>query len=185
MDKYQSIYEKYLMVKINISKPFIFLFKTLPHFIKNVWLFRKELNYFEPWDWAYPMSMFRRGIELEYDFIDKYGGEESETKVKKLNMMNRAIEIMLIHENDLFLEVAEKVLGYEYKIELYNKEGETNLTYNDKEKNTALIKKSAEIEEDLWIELLDILDGQDLSNVKTEEEWKKRFNGSGFKTWWD
>lgn len=185
MNKYKNIYEKFLIVKIVVSKPFIFLFKRLPHFIKNVWLFRKELNDFYPFDWSYPLGMFRRSLELESEYIYKHGNEETDVKNKKINMMNRAVQIMLIHENDLFLTLAEQQLGYEYKLEIFNKEGESNLTYNDKEKNTALIKKSEEIEDDLWVELLDILDGQDLSMVKSEEEWKKRFDGSGFKTWWD
>lgn len=185
MNKYENLYDKYLNIKTVISKPFIFLFKTLPHFIKNVWLFRKELNDFYAFDWSYPLGMFRRSLEIEYNYIDKHGNEEEESRNKKLSMMNRAIQIMLIHENDLFLTLAEEQLGYEYKLELFNKEGESNLTYNDKEKNTALIKKSEEIEDELWIELLDILDGQDLSTVKSEEDWKKKFDGSGFKTWWD
>lgn len=168
----------------NIKRPFIFLFKTLPHFIKNVWLFKNELNNFELFDWSYPLSMFRRGLELECDYIEKYGMEEDEIRLKKIEKMRRAIDILKVHEDDLFMDLAEKHLGYEYKLDLLIND-ESQLSYSDKEKNTAIAKKSVEIEDDLWIELLDILDGQDLSTVKTEGEWRNRFDGSGFKTWWD
>jgi hypothetical protein len=130
--------------------------------------------------------MFRKALELQYDDIDKYSQEDDLTRIKKLKMISRAIEIMKIHEDDLFLEIAEAELGYEYKIDLIDKNtGESLLSYDEKEKNAALSKKSYEVEDDLWIELLDILDGQDLSYVKSEEEWKSKFNGTGFKSWFD
>ena len=168
-------------------------------FFSNIWKFRKELYQYQDYDWRYNIMLFRRGLELEVKCIQN-GHEEEISRDKKVNKMKRAIEIIKWHENDLFLELAEKKLGYEYICKDFvfketNKEldpeitkGEKyyeivdNLTEEEKDKNSKLSDLSTKIEKDTWEELSKILKGQKYTK---NFDWDKDFDGSGLQTWWD
>lgn len=166
----------------------------IPAFFRNVWRFRKELYEYRRFDWRYQISMFRRGLELEVDYIEKYGYEIDETRLKKVQKMRRAIEIIKLHENDDFIEAAEKELGYEYAFEGFNfipaeEDGYFEMVSKASDeivaKNKILSDRSREIEDETWKELIEILNGQDFSRFNKDVDWNKQFDGSGLKSWWD
>lgn len=182
------------MIYKNLTRLWYFIFKTTPRFIKNVWNFRKELTNYQPWDWLYNISMLRRGLELQTEFIKKKGNDNFEIRHRKISKIEHAIYILKCHENDIFIELAEKSLGYIYIYNendddvFFNKNNDnvkSKLTYEDKERNTAITKKAIEIEDNMWSELVDIFNGQDLSKFKTDYDWYKKFDGSGMKWWID
>ena len=185
-------------------KTYSFLRYGISRFMRNIWLFRKELYEYQKWDWRYQIMLLRRGIELESEYIKKFGLEVEEPRLKKVEKMNRAIEIMKWHEDDLFIELAEKELGYEYivkdfefkdadesKLDINITKGEKyyelidNYTEEEKLKNKKLSKLSDKIQEDSLNELLNILKGQDFKKFDKNIEWDKQFDGSGIQNWWD
>lgn len=183
-------------------KTYSFIRYGIIRFTRNIWLFRKELYEYQKWDWRYQIMLLRRGLELESKYIKKYGLEIDESRLKKVEMMNRAIEILKWHEDDLFLELAEKELGYEYILNdfefkeadqsILNQEitkGEkyyqliNNSTDEEKEKNNKLSKLSDKLQVDSFNELLIILKGQDFKKFNTNIDWNKQFDGSGLQNW--
>jgi len=161
-----------------------FLTSGMFHFVKNVWYFRKELYEYQKWDWLYQISLLRKGLELHSDYLTEHGHDDDKIKFKKINKIDRVVYILKCHENDTFIELAEMELGYEYKHD-FCELGNNKLSYLEKEQNAAIYKKSLEIEDILWCEFLEIIDGQDLSSVRSELEWERKFDGSGIKGWID
>jgi len=174
----------------------------IPKFFRNIYRFRKELYNHYDWDWHYQMAFFRRGLELTADYLEKYGNEVEGSRLKKVKSIRRAIQLMKWHEEDDFLELAEKELGYEYRtgnIEdgfegLFNLDEETEII------NKLISDRSSEIEKETWKELFQILHGQDHNNFKKilsdvtpkdhyehkdESLWDDWFDGTGLKGWWD
>lgn len=165
-------------------KVWVFITSGGFRFIRNTWNFRKELYEYQKWDWLYQISLLRRGLELQSKYFETHGYDDDKIKYKKISKINRAVYILKCHEEDSFIELAEAELGYKYKEEYYHL-NENKLTYEDKERNAAINKKSFEIEDILWVELLEIFDGQDLSQIKSEHDLNKIFNGSGIKGWFN
>jgi hypothetical protein len=172
-------------------------------FLTNVWKFRKELYSYQVWDWTPSLRLFRRGLEMETNYIEKYGNEVDITRNKKVDKMKRAIEIMKWHEEDLFIDLAEKQLGYEYKLGKWNfkevDEDELNPeitkgekyyelidddTEDDKIKNNNITSLSLKIERDSWNELMEIFKGQNPEDFPEGCDWDEFFDGSGLKGWW-
>ena len=125
-------------------KTYDFFKYDLWFFFRNLWNFRKEIYNHRPWDSMYSLSMLRRSLEIQCKTIEEKSYEIESSKNKKINKMKRAIEILKWHENDLFLDLAEKELGLEYNIgdwefipvekDLLDEEftkGETYYTLND------------------------------------------------------
>lgn len=185
-------------------KTYSFIRYGIIRFIRNIWSFRKELYEYHRWDWRYQLMMMRRGFELEVKYITKYGHEIEISKDKKIEKMKRLIEISKWHEDDLFLELAEKELGYKYIIGKFEFKEEDqsklnqeitkgqkyyelidNSSKEDKEKNKKLTILSDKIQVDSFNELLSILKGQDFKKFDTNIDWYKQFDGSGIQNWWD
>jgi hypothetical protein len=180
-------------------KTFEFFRYDIWRFFGNIWKFRKELYQYQNYDWRYNIMLFRRGLELEVKCIQN-GQEEDVSRDKKVNKMKRAIEIIKYHENDCFLELAEKELGYEYIFKDFDfKETDKELdpeitksqkyyelidklTEEEKDKNSKLSDLSIKMKKDTWNELSKILKGQKYSKTF---DWDKDFDGSGLQTWWD
>jgi len=182
-----------------------FLKYDLWFFFRNLWLFRKEIYRHRPWDCSYSLTMLRRSLEIQCKTMDEKSYEIESSKSKKVIKMKRAIEILKWHEDNLFLELAEKKLGLEYKVgdwefvpvekgELNEEitKGETyyslndNLPEEDKDNNKKISDLSIKIENDSWIELFQILQGKDYEGVvfESDEDWENFFDGSGMKGWW-
>jgi len=163
-------------------------------FLKNVWLFRKELSNFYAWN--YNLGLFRRSIELNRECILD-GNEVESSRHKKIAKMERAIYLLKRFEEDDFIELAEQELGYGMNHgniwfePCEDREGfstmEDDLTQEEKDKNSKLIYRSRDIQNELWKELWSIIQGQDYSTFKPNEqmEWDEQFDGSGLLSWWD
>lgn len=164
----------------------------IPRFFKNIWRFRREMYAYHAWDYNYQLMMFRRGLELEAEYLDKHGNEIESSRNKKIVKMKRAIEIIEWHEKDLFLELAEKKLGYEYDVSGFkfvedSESGGYVMTSDNAsidEKNLALSRESRQIEKETWHELMVILEGQDYELFDKEKDWDEQFDGSGLRGWW-
>lgn len=157
------------------------------NFLTNVWRFRKELSTFTEFDSMDSISLFRRGLELNRE--RKFGGAEHLTdfnqKIKE--KMDRAIEIMRVMEDDSWHEIAIKNLGISWS---HEKESCINVHDNGvfevkiSKDDHKIILESSKIEDQWTQELWDILKGQDLSEVKTQKKYDKKYDGSGLLSWW-
>lgn len=148
-------------------------------YMRNIWNFRKELRNFYPWDYSFNLEMFKRSLELTKDYIEKYGNEIDETRIPKVEMMNRAIIIMnnIIDGNEI--EQAEQILNKKYSSNITFEKTDGNLykmVDNSPEKqkkiNNKIFDLSNEISEKQWEELWSILKGNNKE-------------GSDLRNWWD
>jgi hypothetical protein len=128
--------------------------------------------------------MFRRSLEQLCHCIETQGYEIDVTRLKKVEKMKRAIEILKWHEEDSFLHLAELQTGTEY---VYGKFiiSDDDISVDERQNNIKLSKLSMTIERDSFNELLDILKGQDYTKFETDVDWNTQFDGSGLQTWWD
>ena len=166
---------------------------NIPHFIKNIYKFRKELWEYTWWDYTFTMRFMRTGIHDMAVNIEKDGWEEDISRMKKVDKMFRAAIIMDNILNHKYLEMAEEQLGYEYNSD-WDIDDKGKLIIKDTAKQRKANKKifllSDKIEEQEWKELWEILRGQDhkeysrllKANKTTWHEW---FDGSGMRNWWD
>ena len=172
----------------------------IPRFLKNLWLFRKDLYNYRWYSGQHAVLPFMKTALMDMaGNIDVYGMEIEISKSKRVMMMCRAAKLMehFIEEN--FVELAEKELGeiihngFEFEdapdhpgcYQLIN-----NDTPEEKDHNTKVFTRAREIEESMWSELWDILKGQNPAEIKTfpgisEKEYDDWYNGSGLRNWWD
>ena len=175
----------------------------IPYFFKNIWRFRKEMWGFRPWDYNFNIKMWRASLFELCEYIDKKGLEIDETRLKKVKWMRRAIYLMDLIIGGDFSEIAEKRLGFEYKFSpiefepYFNeaggkyfimKENEDKETY---EKNRKLFQEESMIEREVWLELFEILQGNNFrANLYTDPSLKDKsyeefMDGKGIVNWWD
>jgi hypothetical protein len=177
----------------------------IPRFFKNVWRFKNELYDFYGWDYSYNLSIFRRSLEITADYIEKNGMEVTDSRIKKVEKMRRAIELLNNIRNSSHIESAEKELGdlfltdWEFE-DVPDSNGTMRLVENEtpeqKEHNSKVFARSNEIEEAEWNELWEIIKGQDHADYKKHlnkakisgngnDAWSEWFDGSGIRGWWD
>jgi hypothetical protein len=166
----------------------------IPRFIKNIWSFRKGLWQYRSYDPHGIYVMNNIGLTNIADYIEKYGYEVDESRLKRVAKMRRAAELYRNFMEGNFIEQAEAELG---ELIIYPFEFEPSTDYpdsfvlkdkeNDVEKahNRAIFERSRVIEEEQWNELSDILRGQDYSKFDKDKEFYDQFDGSGLRGWWD
>ena len=165
-------------------------------FFENFWFFRKQLWEFRSWDYSFNLQLLSRSLEKTAKTLEFHGIEVDVTRLKKVQKINRVIEIIEnIRENN-YLSKAELELG---EIILRN-----NWMFTDEDENPEIIAHNKKIydradvlEELEWKELFDILKGQNFDEYKTlmdkkspEEKnkmnvWNDWYDGSGIREWWD
>ena len=185
-------------------KTYQFFRYDIPNFVKNVWHFRKGLWNYRWWDYRFPLEMFKLSIEGMYPKVEKYGLEVDETRLKKVDKMIRACQLMQNFMDDNFVDQAEKELGnlilrdWEFE-DVPDKPGYSQLVDNetDEEKahNRKIFDRAREIEKEQWDELWTIMRGTDKDKlnsismvVKTdgeEESFETKFDGTDLRSWWD
>ena len=173
----------------------VFRYK-IPMFFENLWFFRKQLWEFRSWDYSFNLQLLSRSLEKTAKTLEFHGNEVDVTRLKKVQKINRVIEIIKnIRENN-YLSKAELELG---EIILRN-----NWMFTDEDENPEIIVHNKKIydradvlEELEWNELFDILKGQNFDEYKTlmdkkspEEKnkmnvWNDWYDGSGIRNWWD
>ena len=98
------------------------------------------------------------------DYIEKKGHEVDHSRLKKVDKMKRAIDLLDYHINDTFYELAEIELGLKYtykgilfeKIDgkdLFKMKNKTPLTKIEKENNKKIRDLSIVLEQKTWDEL--------------------------------
>lgn len=185
---------KVMTIKYKLIKVWNTLRYDLPRFIKNLWYFRKAMWQYRPYDPHGIYVLNEVGLSIIADHIEKHGYEVDESRLKKIDKMKRAAELYRNFAEGNFIEQAEAELGeliiYPFEFEpspehpgSYILKDTENVA--EKEHNTAVFDRGREIEESQWIELFDILCGQDYSKFDNSIEFYKQFNGTGLRGWWN
>ena len=170
-----------------IYKVYSFFRYGIAGFFRNIFYFRNEMYEFQWWDYRFNLTLFRKSLEKTAHTIKEKGMEIDESRLKKVAAMERLIHIMKVIEKDDFIELAEKELGEikhrDLEFEPAEQEGYFKLVDNetteDKEHNRKVFKRSHEIEEEYWDEMVKIIRGQ-----KNLQDYNKH-DGSGMRGWWD
>ena len=166
----------------------------IPRFFRNIRRFRKALWEYRSYDPHGIYVLNNIGLSNMANYIEKYGYEVDEPRLKKVAKMRRAAEIYKSFMEGNFIEQAEAELGeliiYPFEFEASEDHPDCFVikeTENVEEKahNKAVFDRAREIEEEQWNELFDILRGQDYSKFDKEIDWYKQFDGSGLRGWWD
>jgi len=176
-------------------KIYEFFRRDLPYFLENIWFFRKELYAFRSWDYSFNLDLFRRSLEKTVNTIEHYGNEVDESRIKKVEKMKRAIQLIKNVRSDEYISQAESELGKIKNSDWLWTERED--TEEESIHNKKIFEMAREIEDSEWKELWSIIQGQDvkeyrkLYDAQSEEEkrerelWNEWFDGSGMKSWWD
>lgn len=189
-------------MKRKISRKIIriydFLRRDIPNFFRNIFLFRRELRDFQWWDYHYNLEILKRSLQITADNVEKKGIEVDSSRLKKVQKMRRAIEIIQNLSGIDHIEMAEAELGpivtREWDFE--DVEGRPqykrlvdDLTDEERDHNRKVYSRAREIEEAEWAELWKIFNGQDHNEYKNlnldESSWDEWFDGSGMRGWWD
>jgi hypothetical protein len=174
----------------------------LPRFFKNVWTFRKALWNHYWFDHHGTLMFLETGLTNISDTVEKYGNEVDGPRLKKVDKMRRAIELIKNYNEDKYIEMAESELGplalHEWEFEPVPDKPEYSRiidrdTEEEKIHNRKVFDRAREIEEKEWKELFEILKGQSPTEYqmfldKSEDKgsaWDNWFDGSGIKGWWD
>jgi len=177
----------------------------LPHFFKNIYLFRKNLWNHRWWDYRFTLDLMKTSLEIMEKGMHN-GLEVHESRDKKIAKMQRVIQILDNIQKDSYIEMAESELGdlvmrdWEFE-DIPDKPGFSRLVDNEteaeKKHNRRVFSRARKLEESEWNELWDILKGPDHRKFKkhlktlSEEERNKDsvyyewFDGSGLNGWWD
>jgi hypothetical protein len=166
----------------------------LPRFFKNVWTFRKALWNHYWFDHHGTMMMMEIGLTDIANTTEKYGNEVDESRLKKIEKMRRAIQLIQNYNKDSYIEMAENELGklilrdWEFE-DVPDKPGFSQLidneTKDEKEHNGKVFNRAREIEKMEWEELWIIIQGQDYTKFDKDIDWYEQFDGTGLRGWWD
>ena len=166
----------------------------LPRFFKNIWRFRSALWNHYWFDYGSTLEFMEISLINMSDNVEKRGLEIDKTRLKKVQSMRRAIEILKNCREDNYIDMAEKELGdlifndWEFE-DIPDKPGFSQLVDNDTDEerihNRKIFDRSNEIQEKEWSELFVILKGQDYTKFDKEIDWNEQFDGSGLRGWWD
>ena len=205
-DTFSKSLDRMLMRETWWYKTYEFFRYDIWRFLGNVWRFRKPLYNHYWWD-HHAMLMF-----VEYSLIhmskniENHGLEIDESRLKKVEKMRRAAELIKHYNEDSYIDMAEAELGplflRGFDINDFVETGETmdnplgqkneklytfvdRLPEEQKEHNDKVYNRAREIESSEWNELFEILKGQDYTKFSKKKDFNKQFDGSGIKGWWD
>ena len=163
-----------------------FIKRTIPRFFKNIWRFRKELAQHEWWDYRYTLEMLYRSLVIMESKMHD-GMEIRETRDKKVEKMQRAIQLLKHKLDDDYTERIEAELGklilhdWEFEeLENGNHRVIDNDTPAERKHNRMIFKEAHKLEDKEWIELWNILKG-----TKYSKTWGDTFDGTDMRGWWD
>ena len=169
--------------------------KNLIKFIKNIWAFRKPLWNFRWWDYTFTLYMMEKSLEIMSDNLETKGNEVEVPRMKKVEKMRRAIQIIKNFDGIGHIEMAEKEFGELHIKPFEFKDSESrpgsyemvdNETPEEKTHNKNVYDRAREIEEQEWAELWEIFKGQDNTKYDSKkQDWNDWFDGSGMRGWWD
>jgi hypothetical protein len=205
-DTFSKSLKKLMWHESKIYKFYSFFRRDIMRFIKNVWRFRKPLFRHYWWDHHGTLMFMEVGLNHMSENIEKNGMEIDISRMKKVEAMKRASQIIKDYNEDNYIERAESEVGplhihdWEFE-EVPDNPGFSRLvekeTEEEKKHNRKVFNRARKIEKEEWKELMHLLKGQDIKGYKkfektlTEEEKKETnqyynwFDGSGIKGWWD
>ena len=167
-------------------KTYEFIRWDIWYFFKNIWRFRKELYSHRWWDSRFTLEMLERSLIIMEKGM--HGGlEVRESRDKKIQKMQRAIELLQNRREDNYTERAESELGNlimrDWEFEdvgdgLYQIK-DTD-TIDEKEHNRRVFQRSHEIEEAEWKELWEIFKG-----TRYSKQYGNKYDGTDMRSWWD
>lgn len=138
------------------------------HFFANLWRFRKVLWNHQWWDYRYHLEAIYTSLSIMETGLHK-GIEVAESRDKKIQKMQRALELLKNKMDDNYIDRAELVLGdlvmhdWEFE-EVPDHPGCSRLVDNDTpeetEHNRKVFNYSTELEQNEWAELWDIYKGK-------------------------
>ena len=109
--------------------------------------------------------------------------------------MNRVVEILKNIRESRYFDIVVAEMGRKYVTDntrFVPFEGDSEfyelVDYNNEEQkefNRKFFKRVTELEEEEWVELWEILNGQDYKKFDPAKDWDDQFDGSGIKGWWD
>jgi len=177
-----------------LYKVYSFLRYDLPRFFKNIWKFRKALYNHYWFDHHGTLMFIEIGLTDIADNVEKYGIEVDSSRLKKVEKMRRAAQLIKNYNEDLYIEMAEAELGeiilrgfkfvpFEDKKDLF--EWVDDLSSEEKEHNNKVYARAREVGEQEWKELFSILEGQDYTKFDKDKDFDEQFDGSGLRGWWD
>jgi len=172
-----------------------YLFRDLPNFFKNIWKFRKALWNHHWWDYSGTLQFIEITTEDIAKNLKEKGNEVEHSRNKKVEKMNRVVEILKNIRDYRYYNIVETEMGRKYdtkNIKFVPFEGNSEyyemVDYNDKEQkefNRNFFKRVNELEEQEWVELWEIMKGQDYNKFDNEKDFDDQFDGSGLRGWWD
>jgi len=135
------------------------------------------------WDYSFTLEVLKTSLEIMSPNLEKYGNEVDESRLKKVQKINRVIEILNNVHSDDYFEKAEKIVGKpelrDWKFEP-DPESKSNFlrlvddeTPEEKEQWRRYFDCAQKLEEDEWKELWKILKGTG------------KDDGTGIRGWWD
>ena len=157
----------------------------IPYFFKNIHRFRKELWSHRWWDYSFTLMMLSKSLEIQREGMRTKGHEIEESLNKKLEKMQRAIEILNNREEVKYIEIAEKQLGSLHDWDIF--EEHDNLTEEQRDHNRKVYTLAKEIQSKEWKELWTILEGQNYEEYdpKVHGDFYEWYDGTGILDWWD
>lgn len=172
-----------------------YLFRDLPNFLKNIWRFRKALWNHHWWDYSGTLQFIEISTEHIGKNLKEKGIEVEHSKNKKVEKMNRVVEILKNIREDRYFDIVEKEMGYSpfnEKPRFVPIKENPNLfelvdssSEEEKELNKKYYFRVHELEEQEWVELWTIMKGQDYTAFDREKDFDEQFDGSGLRGWWD
>lgn len=195
--------EKVIWYDSKLFKIWDTITRGIPRFITNVYKFRKELYDHAWWDYRYTLEMLHRSLVIMESKMHD-GMEIRETRDKKVQKMQRAIQLLKSKIDDDYVDRAQLELGniawrpFEFeKTEDGNYTMVDNDTPAEKKHMSKVFAYARKIEEAEWKELWQIFEGQDYKDYRkitkklTPKEmqdmnvWNDWFDGSDMRGWWD
>jgi hypothetical protein len=159
----------------------------IPHFIKNIYRFRKELYSHDWWDYRFTLDMLERSLIIMEAGLSKKGIEVSESREPKLKAIRRTLELLKNSREDNFVERAEAELGELVLSDWLFEETEDGMhrlidseTQKDKAHNRKVYKRGVAIEQAEWNELWTIIKG-----TKNSMKYGEEYDGTDLRGWWD
>jgi len=167
-------------------------------FITNVWRFRTSLSHHQWWDYTYTLEMMQKSLQIISKGLEERGHEVDDFRLKKVKAINRCIELIENKIQDNYLERAEEKYG---KIKFSFTD--SKLTSEEKLNNVTISKYANELEAIEWNELWNIIKGSNGYEVwesyrdkeftekqkkdrgLMESEYRKWYDGSDMRGWWD
>jgi len=195
--------EKVIWYDSKLFKVWDTITRGIPRFITNVYKFRKELYDHAWWDYRYTLEMLHRSLVIMESKMHD-GMEIRETRDKKVQKMQRAIQLLKSKIDDDYVDRAQLELGeiawrpFEFEeTEDGNYKMLDNDTAAEKKHMTKVFAYARKIEEAEWKELWKIFEGQNINEYKKiskkvtpmehiqNHTWNNWFDGSDMRGWWD